>query len=57
LQLLRHGASNAEIAATLTIAEPTVKSHVASLMEKLRATDRAGVVGRSFDLGLLKAEQ
>lgn len=56
LELLRRGASNLEIAVALVIAEPTVKTHVKSLMEKLHTGDRAGVVGRAFDLGLLKAE-
>lgn len=56
LALLRQGASNAQIAQRLAISEATVKSHMASLMEKLHAPDRAGVVARAFDLGLLRPE-
>lgn len=56
LHLLRKGRSNAEIAAALDIAERTVKFHVTSLMHKLDASDRAGVVARGFDLGILHAE-
>lgn len=56
LALLRQGASNAQIAQRLAITEATVKVHMASLMEKLHAADRAGVVARAFDLGLLRPE-
>ena len=55
LALLRQGASNAQIGRALAISELTVKSHIRSLMDKLQASDRTGVVGRAFDLGLLKA--
>ena len=55
LALLRQGASNAQIGRALAISELTVKSHIRSMMEKLQASDRTGVVGRAFDLGLLKA--
>jgi len=55
LALLRQGASNAQIGRALAISELTVKSHIRSLMDKLEASDRTGVVGRAFDLGLLKA--
>ena len=56
LALLRQGASNSQIAQRLAISEATVKSHMASLMEKLHAADRAGVVARAFDLELLRPE-
>lgn len=56
LHLLRKGRSNAEIATALDISERTVKFHVTSLMRKLAASDRAGVVARGFDLGILHAE-
>ena len=55
LALLRKGASNAQIGRALAISELTVKSHIRSMMEKLQASDRTGVVGRAFDLGLLRA--
>jgi DNA-binding CsgD family transcriptional regulator len=54
LALLRQGATNAQIAQRLAITEAKVKSHMASLMEKLHAPDRAGVVARAFDLGILR---
>lgn len=52
---LRTGASNAQIGRALAISELTVKTHIRSLMTKLQAADRTGVVARAFDLGLLKA--
>jgi two-component system NarL family response regulator len=55
LAQLRTGASNAQIGRALAISELTVKTHIKSLMTKLQATDRTGVVARAFDLGLLKA--
>lgn len=55
LAQLRTGASNAQIGRALAISELTVKTHIRSLMTKLQATDRTGVVARAFDLGLLKA--
>jgi two-component system, NarL family, nitrate/nitrite response regulator NarL len=41
LDLIRQGLANKEIAHRLTIAEPTVKSHVHNLLEKLNVTTRA----------------
>ena len=55
LTFLRNGYSNAEIGRTLGITERTVKAHVAALLEKLAAADRAEAVARGFDLGILKA--
>ena len=55
LMFLRNGYSNAEIGRTLGITERTVKAHVAALLEKLAAADRAEAVARGFDLGILKA--
>lgn len=56
LALLRQGSSNAQLSQRLAISEATVKAHMASLMQKLHAHDRAGVVARAFDLGLLRPE-
>lgn len=56
LALLRQGFTNVQIARRLAIAEATVKAHMGSLMEKLHAPDRAGVVARAFDLGILRPE-
>jgi DNA-binding CsgD family transcriptional regulator len=44
LELLAEGASNRAIADHLLIAEPTVKGHVRSLLEKLGASSRLEVV-------------
>jgi DNA-binding NarL/FixJ family response regulator len=52
---LRKGSTNAEIGAALGISERTVKWHVKAMLAKLHASDRAGLVARGFDLGLLKA--
>jgi len=57
LMFLRNGYSNAEIGRTLGITERTVKAHVAALLEKLGAADRAEAVARGFDLGILKASR
>ena len=54
LGFLRHGHSNAAIGRTLGITERTVKAHVAAILEKLDAADRAEAVAKGFDLGILK---
>ncbi|HBX82523.1 MAG: response regulator transcription factor [Propionibacteriaceae bacterium] len=53
LALLCQGASNAEIAETLFLAESTVKTHVSAVMAKLSATSRMKAVARAFELGLV----
>jgi ATP/maltotriose-dependent transcriptional regulator MalT len=55
LGLIRQGFTNAEIGRLIGISERTVRWHVASLMEKLDASDRAQAVARGFELGLLGA--
>jgi two-component system nitrate/nitrite response regulator NarL len=47
LDSIRQGHSNKEIAQKLNIAEPTVKNHVHSLLEKLEVTTRAQAVARA----------
>jgi DNA-binding NarL/FixJ family response regulator len=54
LGFLRHGHSNAAIGRILGITERTVKAHVAAILEKLNAADRAEAVAKGFDLGILK---
>ncbi len=50
LALLGTGATNAEIAQQLVIAEGTVKSHVKHVLRKLRASNRAEAVSRYLRL-------
>jgi DNA-binding NarL/FixJ family response regulator len=54
LLLLKDGRSNEEIGELLGISDQTVKTHLRGLREKLGAADRAGAVGKAFELGLLK---
>lgn len=53
LQLLADGRSNKEIAAQLGLSPNTVKTHVASLFEKLRVARRTQAIQLARDLGLL----
>jgi two-component system NarL family response regulator len=54
LGLLRQGFTNNEIGRLLGITERTAKAHVAALLLKLDAADRAEAVARGFERGLLK---
>ncbi|WP_030918186.1 response regulator [Streptosporangium amethystogenes] len=53
LCLLATGHSNREIAATLYLAEGTVKNHVTNVLSKLNARDRTQAALRARSLGLL----
>jgi len=55
LALVGRGLSNAEIAEHLTLAGPTVKTHVSRLLMKLGARDRAQLVIAGYESGLLDA--
>lgn len=46
------GATNAEIAATLYMAEGTVKTHIGRLLTKLQARDRVGLVLFAYENGI-----
>ena len=47
------GATNAEIAQTLYMAEGTVKTHIGRLLSKLECRDRVGLVLFAHEVGLL----
>ncbi|MDN5563041.1 LuxR family two component transcriptional regulator [Luteococcus japonicus] len=51
---IAHGATNQEIAATLYMAEGTVKTHIGRLLAKLHARDRVGLVLFAHEVGLTR---
>jgi DNA-binding NarL/FixJ family response regulator len=53
LRLLAEGGSNREIAASLFLAEGTVKNHVSNVLAKLGARDRTQAALRARGLGLV----
>ena len=54
LQLVARGQSNTAIAETLSISEPTVKTHVGHLLAKLGAQNRAQAVVAAYEGGIIQ---
>jgi DNA-binding NarL/FixJ family response regulator len=53
LRLMARGATNAEIAAELFVAEATVKTHVGAIFGKLDVRDRAAAIVFAYDHGVV----
>ena len=55
LKLVARGMSNTEIAEALFVSRATVKTHVASILEKLGARDRVQATAVAYESGLMDA--
>jgi DNA-binding NarL/FixJ family response regulator len=53
LRLMARGATNAEIAHALHVAEATVKTHVGGIFGKLGVRDRASAIVFAYDHGVV----
>jgi DNA-binding NarL/FixJ family response regulator len=55
LSLLARGLSNSELASTLHVSLPTVKTHVSRILTKLDARDRTQLVVLAYEAGFVSA--
>lgn len=53
VKLIAAGTPNKSIAAALEVTNSTVKNHISHIMFALHARDRAAVVSKAYQLGLL----
>jgi DNA-binding NarL/FixJ family response regulator len=53
LRLVATGATNREIAATLYIAEGTVRNHLTNILDKLGVSDRTQAAVKAKEFGLI----
>jgi DNA-binding NarL/FixJ family response regulator len=56
LSLIAKGRANKEIAATLGIAEDTVKRHISNVLQKLGVSDRAQATAEAIRRGIVRLE-
>ena len=54
LDLLATGSANKEIAASLSLSESTIKTHVANIFQKLEVNDRTSAVTQALQRGIIK---
>jgi DNA-binding NarL/FixJ family response regulator len=55
LRLVARGLSNVEVGAELHLSAATIKSHVASMLQKYRLRDRVQLVVMAYETGLIRA--
>ena len=53
-KLIAKGFSNAEVGSTMFLAEPTVKTHVSHILQKLCLRDRTQIVVAAYESGLVE---
>jgi DNA-binding NarL/FixJ family response regulator len=56
LRLIAKGSANKEIATELNISNSTVKTHIASIFQKLGANDRTEAVTQAIKKGIIRLE-